>query len=81
MYTSEGAFEEILFMLEKMRWLAQQAASDTLTRQERELIQREIDNLKEGIDRVAEEMQFNNQADNQMDNGAVGDAGNANLGD
>lgn len=57
MYTTEGAFEEILFMLEKMRWLATQAANDTLTRQERERIQREIDSLKDEIDRVAEEIQ------------------------
>jgi len=58
-YTIEGAFEEILFMLEKMRWLAEQATNDALTQQEREHIQREIDSLKEGIDRVAEEIEQN----------------------
>jgi len=58
-YTTEGAFEEILFILQKMRWLAEQAAKDTLTQQQREHIQLEIDSLKREIDRVAGEMQFN----------------------
>jgi len=55
-YSIEGAFEEMLFMLHKMRWLAEMATSGTLTLPERERIQLEIDSLKEGIDRVAEEI-------------------------
>ena len=57
--TAEGALDEILYMLLKMRELAAQAAGDTLTAQDRAFIQREIDKLKEGIDRIAEAMQLN----------------------
>ena len=57
--TVEGALDEILFMLLKMRELAVQAASDTLTSQDRAFIQREIDKLKEGIDNIAAAMQLN----------------------
>ena len=57
--TAEGALDEILFMLLKMRELAVQAESDALTSQDRAFIQREIDKLKEGIDSIAGAMRLN----------------------
>ena len=56
--TVEDALEEILSMLYKMRALAERAANDTLTSRERAYIQLEIDELKDGIDRIAETMRL-----------------------
>ncbi|MDR2175062.1 MAG: hypothetical protein LBO82_03885 [Synergistaceae bacterium] len=57
--TAEGALESVHSMLQRMRELSVQAANDTLTSQDREFIQLEIDQLKEAIDRVANTTQFN----------------------
>ena len=51
--TLEDALQEIQSMLERMRELAERAADETLTPQDRAYIQLEIDELKEGIDRIA----------------------------
>ena len=57
--TAEGALGETNSMLQRMRELAVQAANDTLTSQDRNFLQMEIDELKANIDRIAGNTQFN----------------------
>ncbi|MGQ9532220.1 MAG: flagellin N-terminal helical domain-containing protein, partial [Desulfotomaculales bacterium] len=59
--TAEGALSEIHSMLQRMRELAAQAATDTLTANDRVQIQAEIDQLKAEINRVARTTEFNKQ--------------------
>ena len=59
--TAEGALGEINSMLQRMRALAVQASNDSLTSQDRNFLQREIDQIKDQIDRVANTTQFNNK--------------------
>ena len=46
-------------MLSRMRELTVQASNDSLTSNDRQYIQLEIDQLKDQIDRIAETTQFN----------------------
>ena len=57
--TAEGALTETHSILQRMRELAVQAANDTLTQQDRNFIQTEIDQLKIEVDRIATATQFN----------------------
>ncbi|MDR1379705.1 MAG: flagellin [Synergistaceae bacterium] len=57
--TAEGALSEDHSILQRMRELAVQAANDTLTQQDRQYIQSEIDQLKGELTRVATATQFN----------------------
>ncbi len=57
--TAEGALNETHSILQRMRELAVQAANDTLTANDRQVIQAEIDQLKEEVDRIASTTQFN----------------------
>lgn len=57
--TAEGALNATSSMLQRMRELAVQAANDSLTSNDREYIQLEIDELKDQIDRIAHNTQFN----------------------
>ena len=57
--TAECALSETNSMLHRMRELAVQASNDTLTTQDRQYIQLEIDELKDQIDRIAHTTQFN----------------------
>lgn len=57
--TAEGALNETQSILQRMRELSVQAANDTLTANDRQAIQLEIDQLKEEIDRIANTTQFN----------------------
>ena len=57
--TAEGALGETNSMLQRMRELAVQASNDTLTSQDRQYLQLEIDELKGQIDRIADTTQFN----------------------
>ena len=57
--TAEGALGETNSMLQRMRELAIQASNDTLTSQDRQYIQLEIDQLKDQVDRIADTTQFN----------------------
>ncbi|MDR1376486.1 MAG: flagellin, partial [Synergistaceae bacterium] len=57
--TAEGALSETHSILQRMRELSVQAANDTLTQQDREFVQLEIDQLKDEINRVATATQFN----------------------
>lgn len=57
--TAEGALGEVHDMLSRMRELAVQAANGTLTEVDRGVIQDEINQLREQIDRVGNDTQFN----------------------
>jgi flagellin len=57
--TAEGALSEDHSILQRMRELAVQASNDTLTQQDRQYIQLEIDQLKEELSRIATATQFN----------------------
>jgi len=57
--TAEGALNETHSILQRMRELAVQSATDTLTSQDRGYIQLEIDQLKEEVSRISTTTQFN----------------------
>ncbi|NLM53207.1 MAG: flagellin, partial [Firmicutes bacterium] len=57
--TAEGALNEIHAILQKMRELAVQAATDTNTLTDRKEIQKEINQLLDEIDRIANQTEFN----------------------
>jgi flagellin len=57
--TAEGALTETHSILQRMRELADQAASDTNTNVDRNQIQEEINQLREEIDRIARTTEFN----------------------
>ncbi|MDO5576912.1 MAG: flagellin [Fibrobacter sp.] len=58
---AEGALIETEAMLQRMRELSIQAASDTLTSTERSYIDVEIGQLKEEVDRIIKGTQYNSQ--------------------
>ncbi len=57
--TAEGALNETHAILQRMRELAVQAANDTNTEVDRSEIQKEINELIDEIDRIANQTQFN----------------------
>lgn len=57
--TAEGTMQEMQDMIQRMSELAVQSANGTNTEKEREMIEMEIDQLKEEIDRVAKDTEFN----------------------
>ncbi|WP_152608273.1 flagellin N-terminal helical domain-containing protein, partial [Halalkalibacter okhensis] len=57
--TTEGALNEIHAMLQRVRELAVQASNDTLTEFDRGIIQEEIKQIKDEINRTALETEFN----------------------
>lgn len=57
--TAEGALEQTNSMLQRMRELSVQAGNDSLTSQDRQYMQLEIDELKKQVDRIADTTQFN----------------------
>ncbi|MGB9887727.1 MAG: flagellin [Moorellales bacterium] len=57
--TAEGALNETHSILQRMRELAVQAASDTNTESDRAAIQAEINQLKEELTRIANTTEFN----------------------
>lgn len=59
--TADGAMSEIQAMIRRMTDLSTKAATGTLTDDDRELIQAEVDQLKGEINRVAKDTQFNGQ--------------------
>ncbi len=58
-HTADGGMSEIHSSLQRMRELCVTAASDTLTYEDRRTIQLEIDELKEDIDFIANNTEFN----------------------
>jgi flagellin len=59
--TAEGALNETHAILQRMRELATQSATDTNTDVDRHEIQKEINQLAEEINRIAETTEFNTQ--------------------
>ena len=57
--TAEGALTEVHAMLQRMRELAVQASNDTNTPRDREIIQREIDQLTEEVHLISQRTEFN----------------------
>ncbi|MCR5666087.1 MAG: flagellin [Eubacterium sp.] len=60
--TADGALNEVTSMIQRMRELAVQAANDTNTTTDLEAIQVEIKALKDEIDRVSTDTEFNTMA-------------------
>lgn len=58
---ADGTLSEIHDILQRMNQLAVQASNGTLTDDDREIIQSEIGQLKDEIDRMAQTTQFNGQ--------------------
>lgn len=59
--TADGAMSEIQSMLQRINELSVKAANGTMVDADRELIQKEISELKEEIQRITDETQFNGQ--------------------
>jgi flagellin len=59
--TAEGALNEVHSILQRMRELAVQAANDTLTTEDRQAIAQELVSLRNELDRIAQQTQFNGQ--------------------
>lgn len=57
--TAEGALNETHAMLQRMRELSVQAANDTLTDDDRQLIDTEFQQLKEEVTRTSKQTEFN----------------------
>jgi len=59
--TAEGALQETHTILQRMRELAVQAASDTVTNDDRAEIQKEVNALRVEMDRISTDTEFNTQ--------------------
>lgn len=59
--TAEGALNETHSILQRMRELSVQAGNDTNTLEDREAMQKEIDELTKEVDRIATTTEFNTQ--------------------
>jgi len=67
--TAEGALKESHSILQRMRELSVQASNDTNTAADRDEIQKEINQLKDEVDRIADTTEFNTK---NLLNGNVG---------
>lgn len=72
--TAEGALSETESILQRMRELSVQSANDTATDSDRTEMQKEISQLKDEIDRISNDTEFNTK---KLLNGSVGN--NASL--
>lgn len=59
--TADGVLNEVTDIIQRMNELSVQAANGTLSRSDREIVQKEIDQLKDEITRISEVTQFNGQ--------------------
>ena len=75
--TAEGALNETTNILQRMRELAVQSANDTNTADDREQLQKEMTQLGEEIDRIANNTEFNTK---KLLNGNMGKATTAAAG-
>jgi flagellin len=57
--TADGGLDETNEILKRMRELAVQASSDTLTDDDRDSIQDEVDTLRQEIDRISNDTEYN----------------------
>ena len=80
--TAEGALTETHSILQRMRELAVQAASDTNTDDDREQIQNEINQLTNEVDRIATTTEFNTKKllDGSVKGAQQAKAGSVDLG-
>ncbi len=78
--TAEGGLASISQQLQRIRELAIQAANDSLTNSDRELIQKEIGELVDEIDRTSSSIQYNNRQLLKNDFGTVDYGGKASTG-
>ena len=60
--TADGALNEVVSMIQRMRELSVQAANGTNTLEDRDAIQKEMDALTEEIDRVSKDTEFNTKS-------------------
>lgn len=56
--TAEGALDEVTSMLQRIRTLAQQSANSTNSVEDRNSLQKEVDQLSSEIDRIADDTTF-----------------------
>lgn len=79
--TAEGALVEVESMLQRMRELSVQSANGTLTKEDRDAIQAEIDQLCEEITRISETTEFNTMKllDGTIDRKSYSSNNNVNL--
>jgi flagellin len=77
--TAEGALNETHSILQRMRELANQAATDTNEGQDRVEIQREIEQLKSEVDRFSKTTEFNTKTllDGSISGNKIGGEGSA----
>ena len=75
--TAEGALNETTNILQRMRELAVQSANDTNTSDDRDQLQKEMTQLGEEIDRIANNTEFNTK---KLLNGNMGNATTATKG-
>lgn len=59
---ADGALSETTSILQRMRELAVQAANDTNSLEDRQAIQAEIDQLKEEVDRISTDTEYNSKS-------------------
>ena len=59
--TADGALAEVTEMLQRMNELAIQSSNATLNDEDRDIIQKEIEELKDEINRVSKSTEFNSQ--------------------
>ncbi|MFB5660994.1 flagellin [Alteribacillus sp. HJP-4] len=67
--TAEGALSETHDILQRMRELSVQSANDTNTDDDRDELQKEVEQLQSEIDRISENTEFNDQ---KLLNGGLG---------
>ncbi|MBQ9418986.1 MAG: hypothetical protein IJU31_01275, partial [Synergistaceae bacterium] len=77
--TADGALGEVNSMLQRMRELAVQASNDSLTSNDRQYIQLEIDELKDQINRIADSTQFNTKRILNGNSGAMWSSSDPNV--
>lgn len=59
--TADGALTEVTEMVQRINELCVQSANGTMNQEDREVIQAEIDQLKDEIERIADTAEFNGQ--------------------
>ena len=60
--TTDGALNEVTSLIQRMRELSVQAASDSNTPDDKKAIQQEVEELKKEINRVSKDTEFNTKS-------------------